>query len=919
MTDARGKGADCIRRGVAAGLIDAERGGKAIRQIEQIEADYMDALGPVGARRQANIDFLEQQSFEQAMRKRAALMQLAAQERFAATLDRAQAGKGLDTQVKLLRGLVDSTGMTELGYRGAVQEARRVRSTAHALMADTMAKFRTLPGGLSRNKAAMVNVLREIFGEGTGDAAARQMARSWEAAAELLRQQFNALGGAIAKLDRWHLPQNHNVLKVRKATFPEWSDVARPLLDRAAMRDRATGKPLTDAQLDVVLRDVYDTVRSKGWDQREPSGAVKGRSMVSRHMDSRVMMFKDAQSWLAYHEKFGDGDAYASMMGHIDLMSREIGAMRAMGPNPRATIRYMGDRVQKAASLAGDAKAENAAKAASAKLDTLFSHFIGDANDPVNGTIGRVFSSTRQFLTAAQLGGAVLSALTDVGFQRVTARFNGLPHWKIMRRQLSLLNPANAEDRKLAVRLGLIAEEWSTIAASQMRYTGEVVSGSWSRSLADGVLRVSGLSAWTQAGRWAFGMEFMAHLADHSGKSFEALPDVMRRALTRYAISPDDWNIIRATPHYKADAGGFLRPDDIVSRGDLDPQAADDLATKLLDMIHSETEFAVPSTSVVGKAAIISDARPGTFAGEFLRSTLMYKNFAVTLMHTHLMRGATQAGAWNKFKYFSSLMVHTTLMGALVIQLKDIARGKDPRPMADDDVGVSPKFLTAAMMQGGGLGLFGDFLFSGSDRFGHSKAVAAAGPMAGFLSDTFDLLAGNATDAMKGEKTNFGRDAVKYAGRYTPGASLWYLRYMIERGLLDTVQGMVDDGAEKSFAARRQSWGREQAADYFSPPGSGVVPQRGPDWANALRTFEQGKVVAAGRRRDVAIDGQSYADIAEATKLADNAARRGLSVKNASRTDLEQAIARDKKAKAARKSRKKPAKQVPPGALIVPP
>lgn len=896
MTDARGKGADCIRRAIAAGEVDAVRGGKAIRAIEEIEADYYDALGPIGAKRQANVDYLEQLSFENALKKRARLMQLAAQERITSVLDKAARSKNVDL-TKLARGLVDSTGMKELGYRGAVQEMRRVRSMAHRMLADVLANYRTHLGGFSRNKASQVNMLREIKGEATGDVAARDFARAWTETSETLRQMFNANGGAIPKLKQWDLPQNHDVLKIRKGGYQTWRDTIAPLLDRSQMIDRASGKPMNDVLLERVLRDVHSSITTRGWDMREPSGVNRSTSFAMRHAHARVLHFKDADGWLTYHEQFGSGDIFGAMMNHVDNMAREIGAMRALGPNPRSTITYVGQVIEKRAALSGSAKAENKAAAVSQKLDTLYSHYIGDANAPVDGTLARAFSSTRQFLTAAQLGSAVLSAITDVGFSRITARFNGLKHWKIMGRQLKLLNPASDADRKLAVRLGLIAEEWSSISASQMRYTGEVISGEVTRRLADGVLRASGLSAWTQAGRWAFGMEFMAHLADNAAVPYAQLSKPLQKSLKRYAISESDWDKIRVTKPYRDDIGGFLRPDDV---GD------DALATKLLDMIQSETEFAVPSTSVLGKAQVVGDARPGTISGELTRSALMYKNFAITLFHTHMMRAATEVGPWDKFKYASSLLVHTTLMGALAIQLKDISRGKDPRPMGDDRYGVSPKFLTAAMLQGGGLGLFGDFLFSGSDRFGRSKVESLTGPMVGFGMDAIDLTLGNAMDAVKGETTNFGRDAVQFAGRYTPGSSLWYLRYMIERGILDATQRMVDPNAEKSFASRRQSWGTEQGADFFAPPGDGVTPSRGPDWANALRTHAEGQTVAKGRRYDVGVDdGQSMSEIEAAIELAKKAKGRKMDpLPGASAGDLQQAIDADKAGDKARRSMK---------------
>lgn len=839
-----GKGKDCIARAVSAGLLDPKRAAAAVRKIEQIEATYWDALGPIGARKQANVDVLEMTKRDAADRKRAAMMQLLHQDELARAMDAAQIAKGLPDQAGLLRYAVDGTGKDGIGIVGAVEHGRVVRGLAHGILRDVLERFHSLPGGFSRNKAQLAHVLRAIKGEATDDVLAQQMAKAWTEAAEVLRKMYNAAGGAIPRLENWDVPQHHNALKVRKTDFKTWSEFIAPLLDRKRMKDFGTQKVMTDDQLNAVLKNVYDSIRTQGWDTREPSNFVSGTALAMRHRDSRVLHFNDAESWLAYNEKFGDGDVFSAMMHHVDSMAREIGGMRALGPNPRATLRFMGDRVKKAAYDDGNAKMINRAERDSKRAMNLYSHYIGDANAPVDGTFARVFSSVRQTLTAAQLGGAMLSAISDVAFGRITAKFNGMSHWKVMQRQLKLLNPASAEDRRLALRLGLIAEEWSQISASQMRYTGEVISGEVARRLSDGVMRLSGLSAWTQAGRWAFGMEFMGTLGDHVGRSFDALPNEVRGSLQRYSISAGEWDVMRRTELYAPEKGGFLRPDDVRLLPGVDGKTADNLATKLMDMIQSETEYAVPSTSLVGREAVLGEAKPGTIAGELVRSTLMYKNFAITLFHTHMMRTVRQQGAWNKLKYGGSLLVSTTLMGGFAMMLKDLARGRDPRPMLDDETGLNPKWLGAAMLQGGGLGIFGDFLLADQTRFGMGGAATLAGPMAGLAYDTAAL----AQRAVTLDPTT-GREAIDYAGRYTPGASLWYLRYTLERAILDNAQWWLDPNAEKSFKSKRTTAGQNLGVDFFAPRGEGWLPQRAPDFTNMLRS-QEGGTAAAGFRRN---------------------------------------------------------------------
>src|SRR5207253_1723734 len=68
------------------------------------------------------------------------------------------------------------------------------------------------------------------------------------------------------------------------------------------------------------------------------------------------------------------------------------------------------------------------------------------------------------------------------------------------------------------------------------------------KRLAAGVLRASGLAAYTQAGRWAFGMEFLGHLTNLVNKPLDALDPPLQRAFARHGLSAGDWDVIRNSP-----------------------------------------------------------------------------------------------------------------------------------------------------------------------------------------------------------------------------------------------------------------------------------------------------------------------------------------------------------------------------------
>lgn len=809
----------CINDGVAEGLIPADRADEINSLFDELEESYNAQMGPGPAATKASADASIAARAMAVQRKRRMLLQAQAQRQ--AKIDINSYRDGAEPGLGALALFEQDTVSN---YPSVMQLQRAIEQRATSMMDQYLATFRRDLIGRTRNKATMKDLIRELFNENTGSPAARELADGWRKPAEYLRKRFNSAGGAIAKNENWGLPQIHIPEKVRAVDYKEWRDYIMQRVDPKRMIDEQTGLPFTPERLEVATRDAYETIRTDGFSKIKPSGLPRGKSVATRRQDHRFFVFKNADSWLEYQERFGNPDPFDTMMAHISNMSRDIALMERLGPNPSATVNWLKQTIQKDA--AGEAGAENLARRRSKQIDDLYGAILGNNNAPVDGKFAATFAGLRQVLQAAQLGSASIAALTDLNFQRIARGFNGLPQVGTIQQTLRQLAPLSLEEKgRLAIRLGLTAEGWSTLAAAQMRYVGDLSGPEITRRVADFVMRASLLSPWTQAGRWAFGMEFLGTLADNAGKSFKDLDPNLRGALERYGIGEDRWDLMRSTPLYEHKGAEFLRAEDIAARTDLDPRMAEDLATKLQIMIDTETNFAVPSASMRGRLALTGDVQPGTIPGEVLRSFAMYKNFSITVLNTHIMRGLKLPTAGAKGRYMIGFIVSTTLMGALAMQLKEMAKGRDPMPMDDG------AFWAAAMLQGGGLGIFGDFLFSNVNRYDRGLAETIAGPVVGFGNDLKNLTIGNLAEVAAGEDTNAAAELVGFASRYTPGASLWYLRLGLERGITDQLRLMVDPDTPQRFRRLESRYRNDRGQDYWWRPGE-TTPRRAPDLSN---------------------------------------------------------------------------------------
>lgn len=185
-------------------------------------------------------------------------------------------------------------------------------------------------------KTSMTNMIKELAGENTGDATAKVYANAWKTTAEYLRQRFNAAGGDIALLKNWIMPQYHDPDALMKMGKRKWIDylIKNDMLDRDAMINPLTGRAYTTAQLRETLDYIWRNITSNGALSREVTGFSGSGAMYKRHADHRVLMFKSADSWIAYQRDVGGGDFYATMIGHISMMARDIAAMERFGANP---------------------------------------------------------------------------------------------------------------------------------------------------------------------------------------------------------------------------------------------------------------------------------------------------------------------------------------------------------------------------------------------------------------------------------------------------------------------------------------------------------------------------------------------------------------------------------------------------------
>jgi hypothetical protein len=822
---------DCIQAAMEGKEMDPRRGVEAQQLFNDLRADYAQRVGTDAANAAAAEDVKKIMAARAGEKRRLTLLRLQAARRNGQLMANHKTLRGQANPADALRIFI--TGDEVSAIPGIVPIAKSLKGFYHAELDKVLSSFSRNLVGSVRNKALLADMTRAMFGQETKNAAAKEMAEASRKVLDRARRDFNAAGGNIGEIENYGLPMHHHAGKIEAAKFEAWRDFVWDKLDWGRIVDRTTEKPFAmkgglpakGSRADEFLNEIYRSITTDGWSKREASFMDRGLSVSSRRGTSRILHFKDGDAWLDYNGRFGSEDPFTNLVTALDGYARDTASMRVLGPNPAAGITYLGQLAVKTAEEApwGKDRASSVteAKKAARKAAVMLDLHSGAAQQPVDDMLAGFLSGVRAVLVSAQLGSAAVSAVTDVGFQAAAARKVGMGGSRVMARLFTELKSSPVR----AVRMGLIADQMANVGAAQARYMGEVFTPERAARLSDFVMRASGLSKWTEAGRHAFQLEFMGFLADNAALPFDRINPALKLVLDRKGFTAADWDVIRKTELHDEDGATFLVPHELRARDDIAPEQADDLAVRLMSVIHEQTEFAIPSASLEGQAIFFDQTRPGTLIGELARSGFMYKTFGMSVLYNQIRRTMSYEGKWSRAAYGASMMAMVTVMGAVSLQLKELVKGRDPRPMD------SPEFLGAAVLQGGGFGIFGDFLSSESNRFGGGIESTLAGPMFGAAGDLISLGITGTKAAFGNEDVKFGRELSGFLRYNTPVTGIWYWSSAFQRGLFDNLQKMMDPEAERAWRDAE----KRRVRDYRNPawwgPGQ-ALPRRSPDLGN---------------------------------------------------------------------------------------
>ena len=674
----------------------------------------------------------------------------------------------------------------------------------------------------------------------TGNKDAQYVAKTFATYAEMSRVELNKLGASIGKLDGWAGAQTHDDNKMILAGKQAWVDSIRPLLDV----QRTFADATSDAEIRDILEDVYDTITtgiSNKPTARPESGRVNPANLAKSLGKERVLHFKDAASVISYRDQYGFGNTASSIMAHQEKASRLAAQMEMFGPNPENMMQSVIDKMSR--DIKDNTKlspAEKQKQLSKLRFDggnirVAFDIMSGLATRPVNGTFAKIAGDIRAVQSMAKLGGATISsAPADVVTNGIASMFRGGGFWHGLTEQLSGVMAGRPKGQQKEISY-LLGEGFEAITGhiNEAAAAHDAPLGIVSRQM-EKFFKWNGMTWWDGVSRATATRTVAAEMGMRAKSAFKELPPAYQHVLGLHGIDSARWDVIRQGQARVVDGRSFVTGDrmrflsdgavrplvakelakvDMAKPGaadrvaDINNRARFDLEMKIRSFVADETRYGMISTDARSRRTATQGLRPGTMAGEAIRFIMQFKGFPIAFTQRVLGRAVygqrRDASVWEKGANMGALVAGLGAAGYMAMVAKDTLKGYwPPRNPAD------PKVMLAAFQQGGALGIYGDYLFGQSSRFGNSALETVAGPTLGTASSiVYTLLTTRDYAAGKldgGKASSPAAQWINILQGNTPFANLFYTKPALDYLIMNNVRDWATPGATERMIKNRQ-------------------------------------------------------------------------------------------------------------------
>lgn len=668
---------------------------------------------------------------------------------------------------------------------------------------------------------------------------------------ELFRVSANNAGAFVSKLADYITHQSHDMFKVRTAAgilegargrirealrynedlnFAAWRDFIMPRLDT----DRTfMGLENPESWLRIVWRSIASGEHLSDA-HTSTNGFVAPSSMASKLSEPRLLHFKDAAGRYEYDSKFGRGGSLFERVAHqLWQGGHNVALMQRMGPNPETNHQRLKHAARLLTEQSVTGRLATKWQSDERMIDSMWAQITGAANMPGMDPFSTALRTIRTGEAVSKLGAATISSIADTAVAASELNYQGFTPFQAWWTQFDGVlrgygkrGAVRAEWLRVASELGVAVDYLRSSAFS--RFSAVDGLPGWQARMQHLFFKINGMTWWTDTLRMANAQAMSHRIAMYADRSLPELDASLQRIFKIFDVTSDEWDLMRSRAVDTAEGKEFFSPKGAERITDVEiahllsrentratqrrvGERRTEIQAKFRDIFAQRSDYAIlvpgPRTSNIMSGGKFG-AAPGSIASELSRSVFQFKGFPMALIEkvwgreffgygeSGRIKDATGRGMYK----LAGFMLYSTLLGFTALYLKAYLAGRrlDQPKNAEE----AASLFLASFVQGGGAGLYGDFLFGQArDRYGHSALEALAGPTAGLAADTvsgvrgaikapFDLL----FDRAKTGDENAGAAffAIK---NNTPFINLFYTRLALDYMFLYRIQEYMAPGS----------------------------------------------------------------------------------------------------------------------------
>ena len=669
---------------------------------------------------------------------------------------------------------------------------------------------------------------------------ALEIAKAVHDAQDIARLNLNRAGAWVGDYEGYVSRTQHDAIKIHNAGFENWQHDVLAGVDQAK-----TFEDMGADEREDFLRNMWDALSTgvhmssdHGADPKAAAFPGPG-NMAKKASAGRVLHWTDADAWRNYQEKYGDPVIERGVMESLHRAGRDTALIERWGSNPKMAFENLIQQTRQTYRSDHDAIAK--LDKALPRLREEFAHLTGEASRPQSALASQIRGSILALQDITKLGNVLLAHLSTTLTKPFQLQYLGVGRWKAYTSVLSnLIKDNTPEGHEILENLRANATgQFQEMIGGYEPVDG--VPGQLAR-LRQFSMRIGGLP-WMLGRQKAGTMWEVANFLGQSiGKSFSQLDERTARGLSIYGVTPAEWDALRMAPNHDADAAGsvYLTPA-AAMRANVNALASDRLARAVdpvdADRIRTETRdrLAMKLAAYYGDAAERSTVTPGIQERAFFSRHAgrtwgpmvgQYKGWAMAAVRT--MWGQSIHGSNSKaeaVKYLAELGAVGMAVGYARLAITSAANGMTPATFTGEpkhDVSL----MSQAMLAGGALGIWGDYLMGQYAKQGESAgdrakdlALNLLGPAFSDMATTYGLaheygavpFADDSDEAWH----KADADGAHFLTSHLPVVNTFYLRLLSRWLFIDRLNEMADPG----YLQRHQDAVKEHAGqDFWLPP-----------------------------------------------------------------------------------------------------